>query len=77
MDMEIKSFVFYRNDFENLMELEEENQKEIVCGLLREIFCGVKPKLKPQNKAIYKMLIDKIMRSVKKYHNNFSPKGGN
>lgn len=67
MEKEIESFVFYKNDYENLKELQEESQQEILCCLLREIFNDEKPKLKPQNKAIYKMFRDKIMRSVKNY----------
>lgn len=70
MDIDIKSIVFYKNDFENLSEMDKLERAEIIECLLSELFFDEKPLLTKNQWTAYKMLKDKIMRSVKNYHNN-------
>lgn len=53
-----------------LDRLYESDQKEIICEFLDDIFSKVKEDLTPQNILMLRMVITKLKRSIKKYHNN-------
>lgn len=53
-----------------LDESDENGQKEIICEFLDDIFSKVKEDLTPQNIFLLGMIITKLKRSIKKYHNN-------
>lgn len=67
--MEIKSVIIYKNDFENLLEMDKTERSEIIEGILSELFLGQKqPKLKTHQLAIYRMLKSKIARCANRYY---------
>lgn len=67
MENEIKSVVFYRNDFENLSVMDKPDRAEIIESLLSELFLNEDPQLKKHELPVYEMLRDKILRGVRNY----------
>jgi hypothetical protein len=68
-EKKIESFVFYKNDFDNIAELSAEDRYEIIDCLLWRLFYNTEMPIKnKRNITIYKLLRDKIIGSVESYY---------